>query len=130
MQILIVALIAFTTFKCFGTSLVTTLTPSELEKFGLRITENVEGNFMLSVPVIVDECSIISIESTLFNDEKLVLHSELANSSEVLGAYSAFIIFDPLSNFDLQIGARYSCKSHPSEYYDLGPFKNMMSIVK
>lgn len=122
--------LSFVTVFCIAGSVVSKLSSEDLEEFGLTVKENFEGNFQISIPYQVEKCTIIAIETMLLADGMLVLHSELANTSEAIELYSSYIIFDPLSNYDLHVGARYKCASMPTKYYDFGSFKTIMSIVE
>ena len=130
LRVLILLLVMLFSITCVAGSVVIKLSSNEAEDLGLVVQKNAEGNFLASIPSTIDNCMVVSLETMLLEDDAVILHSELANTSDSHNSYSSYIIFDPLSAYDLFLGARFKCKGNPTRYYDFGSFKKLMNILK
>jgi hypothetical protein len=115
-------------FNSFASSVVNEISPSDFKVFGAYIEENVEGNYLVSVPESKDDCLISSIESSLEMNGKLIIHSQLYDVSENPMVYSSYVIFEPSKDFSLFLGARYTCASGTT-FYSFGSLQGLMKTI-
>lgn len=126
LRVTILFLMMLFSANCVASSDVIKLSPNEAKDIGLVIQKHSEGNFLVSIPSTIDKCVVISLETILLEDDAVILHSELLNTSHSHDFYSSYIIFDPFSAFDLFLGARFKCSENPTRYYDFGSFKTLL----